>query len=82
MQRQALSVLKDCRCHRKQGSPQRGAIPPEVGTPGKQQLAVELGVGAGPTASGHPDTSSDGGGTGSRDGGRGQAGLAKAEGWG
>ena len=55
--------------------------PPEVGTPGKQQLAAELRVGAGPTARGHPDTSTDGGGTRNRDRGRGVAGLAKAEGW-
>ena len=40
--------------------------PPEVRTPGKQQLAVELGVGAGPTARGHPDNSTDGGGAGTR----------------
>lgn len=40
--------------------------PPEVRTPGKQQLAVELGVGAGPTARGCPDNSTDGGGAGNR----------------
>lgn len=40
--------------------------PPAVGTPGKQPLAAELGVGAGPAARGHPDNSTDGGGTGDR----------------
>lgn len=40
--------------------------PPEVRTPGKQQLAVELGVGAGPTARGRRDNSTDGAGAGNR----------------
>ena len=82
MQRQAVSILKDCQCHRKQGSPQRGAVPLKWGHLESSSWRWSWGWGQGQQQEDilitalmvvGPETD--------KDGGRGEAGLAKAEGW-